>query len=185
MRRLSFGVSAAFILVFSAVAQPLRIVTWQADDFPAPAAGATANDPEVKRLRQAAAAIKSYDASVIVLEGMPDRPACQRLAGFLKPASFQVVQFNTFRGTSNAPVARSVAVLARKAATAARAVDWKSSGQLDRGGGFTFATLPVGTNTVCLYVAQFVDFGGARTNTRLAQLNARKREMAAQYLLHH
>ena len=186
MRRSFFGVSAVLLFALGAAAQPLRIATWQADDFPAPPSGATQNDPDVKRLKQVAAALKPFDASVIVLEGMADRNSCQRLAGFLKPANFQVIQFSTFRGVSNSPVTRSVAVLGRRAATSTpRTVDWKSSGQIDGGGGFHFSTLTMGTNTVCLYVSQFVDLAGARTNTRIAQLNARKRELAAQYLLHH
>jgi hypothetical protein len=129
--------------------------------------------------------LKPYDASVIVLEGVPDRNTSMRLAGLLKPANFQLIQYGVFRGTSNAPVTRSIAVYGRKAAGAARSVEWKSSGQIDGGGGFYFSTLTAGTNVVCLYVAQFVDMAGARTNTRLAQLNAQKRELATQYLLHH
>jgi len=185
MRRSLLGLLATFLFAFGVAAQPLRIVTWQADDFPAPPNGATQNDPDVKRLKQVGAALKAFDASVIVLEGMPDRNSCQRLTGYLKPGNFQVIQFNTFRGASNVPIARSVAVLGRKAATSARSVEWKSSGQIDGGGGFHFSTLAMGTNTVCLYVAQFVDLPGARTNTRIAQLNAQKRELATQYLLHH
>jgi hypothetical protein len=116
---------------------------------------------------------------------MPDRITCTKLPGMLKPASFTLAQFNQFRGTSNALIARSVAVFTRKAPPAARALEWKSTGQIDSPGGFTFATIPAGSNALCLYVAQFVDHAGARTNTRLAQLNAQKRETAAQYLLHH
>ncbi len=185
MRHILSGLCATFLCLLSVSAQPLRIVTWTGDDFPAVAQGAAQNDPDLKRLRLAANALKSYDADLIVLEGMPDRNTCSKLPGMLKPASFTLAQFNQFRGTSNAAIMRSVAVFTRKAAPGARALEWKSTGQIDSPGGFTFANIPAGSNALCLYVAQFVDHAGARTNTRLAQLNAQKRETAAQYLLHH
>lgn len=185
MRQFLLGLCAGILGVASLSAQSLRVVTWTAEDFPAPAANAPQNDPELRRLRMAATALKDYNADVIVLEGMPDRNACTKLASMLKPANFTVAQFNVFRGTSNAAVAKSVAVLARKMPFSARTLDWKSTGQIDSSGGFTFANIPAGSNALCLYVAQFVDHAGARTNTRLAQLNAQKRETAAQYLVHH
>jgi hypothetical protein len=103
----------------------------------------------------------------------------------MKPATFQVAQFTAFRGTSNAPVTRPAAVLARKVSGTARSLDWKSAGQIDSAGGFAFVPLTIGTNAVWLYLAQFVDAAAARTNTRIAQINARKRETATQYVLHH
>jgi hypothetical protein len=132
-----------------------------------------------------ATVLKAYDPDVIVLEGVNDRNACQRLAGLMKPATFQFAQFTAFRGTSNAPVTGPAAVLARKVAGSVRSLDWKSAGQIESAGGFAFVPLAVGTNPVWLYLAQFVDSPAARTNLRIAEINARKRETGAQYLLHH
>lgn len=185
MRLLTPGCCAGLLLALGAAAQPLRIVTWQLGDFPPqPAGTATSNAPGL-RVGQMATVLKAYDPDVIVLEGVSDRSACQRLAGLMKPASFQVAQFSAFRGASNAPITRPAAVLARKIAGTPRSLDWKSAGQMDSAGGFAFVPLTVGTNPVWLYLAQFVDAPAAYTNTRIAQINARKRETAAQYLLHH
>jgi len=185
MRPLSSGCCAGLLLALSAAAQPLRIVTWQPGEAPASPAGAASNYPATLRLSQMATVLKAYDPDLIVLEGVNDRSACQRLAGLMKPATFQFAQFAALRGTSNAPVTRPAAVLARKVAGAVRSLDWKSAGQIDSAGGFAFVPLTVGTNPVWLYLAQFVDAPAARTNLRIAEINARKRETAAQYLLHH
>jgi|GEM_PF-5456895 len=184
MRLLTLGCCAGLLLALSAAAQPLRIVTWQLGEFPPQPAGAASNAPSL-RVGPIAMVLKAYDPDVIVLEGVSDRSACQRLAGLMKPATFQVAQFTSFRGTSNAPITRPAAVLARKVAGTARSLDWKSAGQIDSAGGFAFVPLAVGTNPVWLYMAQFVDPAASRTNTRIAQINARKRETAAQYVLHH
>ena len=185
MRFLTTGYCLGLYLALSAAAQPLRIVTWQAADFPSPSAGTSSNSPATLPVSQMASVLKAYDPDLIVLEGVTDRNACQRLAGLMKPATFQVAQFTAFRGTSNSPVTRPAAVLARKVAGSARSLDWKSAGQIDSAGGFAFVPLTIGTNPVWLYLAQFVDASAAHTNTRIAQINARKRETATQYLLHH
>src|SRR5438093_4536371 len=185
MRSLTPGCCAGLLLALSAAAQPLRIVTWQAADFPSPPASTASNTPAALPVGQMASVLKAYDPDLIVLEGVTDRNACQRLAGLMKPATFQFAQFTAFRGTSNSPVARPAAVLARKVAGSARSLDWKSAGQIDSAGGFAFVPLTIGTNPVWLYLAQFVDAPAAYTNTRIAQINARKRETATQYLLHH
>jgi hypothetical protein len=185
MRPFTSACCAGLLLALSAAAQPLRIVTWQPGDFPASPAGAESNSPPTLRLGRMATVLKAYDPDVIVLEGVNDRSACQRLAGLMKPATFQFAQFAALRGTSNAPVTRPAAVLARKVAGSVRSLDWKSAGQIDSAGGFAFVPLTVGTNPVWLYLAQFVDAPAARTNLRIAEINARKRETASQYVLHH
>jgi len=185
MRLLLPGCCAGLFLTLSTAAQPLRIVTWQPGDYSAQSGGSASNNAPTLRVGQMANVLKAYDPDVIILEGVNDRNACQRLAGLLKPATFQFAQFNAFRGTSNAPITRPAAVLARKVSGAVRSLEWKSTGQIDSAGGFAFVPLMVGTNPVWLYLAQFVDAPAARTNTRIAQVNSRKRETAAQYLLHH
>lgn len=185
MRHFLLCAASALWLAVPASAQSFRVVTWHSDDFPAPAPGAGTNDPDVKRLRLMASTLKPHNADLIVLEGMADRQSGQKLAGFLKPASFTIASFNVFRGgTSNQPIASSVTVLSRKTPLAARAVDWRTSG-VDTPGGFHFVAVPLGSNALCFYAAQFVDPLAAHTNARAAQANARKRELAAQYLIHH
>ena len=115
MRRFPSGVCAGFLFVLAwawpVAAQPIRVVTWHSDDFPAPAAGAGTNDPDVRRLRQMAGVLRPYNADVMLLEGLADRQTGQKLAGFLKPASYTLASFNAFRGgPSNQLVAPSMTI---------------------------------------------------------------------------
>src|SRR5262245_53751747 len=135
MRSLTFAYCTGLLLALKVAAQPLRIVTWQPGDSFASAGSAAGDSVATARLNSMAAVLKAYDPDVIVLEGVNDRNACQRLAGLMKPTAFQFAQLAALRGASNAPVTRPAAVLARRVAGAARSLDWKSTGQIDSTGG--------------------------------------------------
>ena len=185
----------AFALFFSLQgwAQPLRVVTWRVDDFPEPPTNGPALDPDVKRLRQVAAALKPIEADVILLHGLPDRNSAKRLTSFLKPGVYHVVNHYAFRrGGANSPLAGApLTILAKKQPLSSRQLEWRSSGQIEAAGGFVWATFPHGTNTVCLYTAHLpLPPAGvnALTNTlteEQVQQHLRNREHSAQYLIHH
>ncbi|MFM1769915.1 MAG: hypothetical protein RJA22_2444 [Verrucomicrobiota bacterium] len=184
--------SIALLLLWLAAlplgAQTFKVVTWHSDDFPSPVPAAGVEDVEVRRMRQMAAVLKPYNADVLVIEGLVDKQAAQRLVAQMKPQLFSLASFHVFRagaGANAQMLAPSVTVLSRKAPLTARTADWRGSGQVDAPGGFHFVAVPVGTNLLCLYDSQFVDPPAALTNARVAQLNLRKRDLAAQYLLHH
>ena len=97
MRRLFVLWAFALLFALQGLAQPLRVVTWRLDDFPEPPTNGIIVEPDVKRLRQVAAALKPLEADVILLEGLPDRNAAKRITGFLKPGVYHVVNHYAFR----------------------------------------------------------------------------------------
>jgi hypothetical protein len=193
MRR-SFALWAlALLFALQGWAQPLRVVSWQVDDFGEPAAKATATEPDVKRLRLVAAALKPMEADIILLHGLPDKNSAKRVASSLKPGVYHVVNHHTFRRAGpNSPLAGApLTILAKKQPLGSRPLEWRSSGQIEAAGGFIWATFPHGTNTVCLYAAH-LPLPPASMNTlsnklteAQVQQHLRNREYSAQYLIHH
>lgn len=193
MRR-SFALWAfALLFALQGWAQPLRVVSWQLDDFGEPPANGPAAEPDVRRLRQVAAALKPLEADVILLQGLPDRNSAKRITSLLKPGVYHVVNHHAFRRAGpNSPLAGApLTILAKKQPLASRQLEWRSSGQIEAAGGFIWATFPHGTNTVCLYVAH-LPLPPASMNTLTNKLSEaqvqqllRNREYSAQYLIHH
>ena len=193
MRR-SFALWAlALLFALQGWAQPLRVVSWQLDDFGETTTNGPAAEPDVRRLRQVATALKPLEADIILLQGLPDRNSAKRITGFLKPGVYHVVNHHAFRrGGVNSPLAGPpLTILAKKQALGSRQLEWRSSGQIEAAGGFIWATFPHGTNTVCLYTAH-LPFPPAPINAltnRLTeaqvQQHLRNREYSAQYLIHH
>lgn len=128
-------------------------------------------------------AARAAEAEVLVVSGVPSRTTAQRLAVSLK-APWQLVLQATFAdGVSNR--ANGTAIFSRRAAFAARSAEWRAAGQVEVPGGFAFAGFRSGTNTFCLYVADFPGDASGSSALLPDPLAGRKREMAAQYLLHH
>ena len=193
MRR-SFALWAlALFFALQGWAQPLRVVTWRVDDFPEPPTNGPALEPDARRLRQVAAALKPLEADVILLHGLPDRNSAKRLTSFLKPGVYHVVNHYAFRrGGAGSPLAGApLTILAKKQPINSRQLEWRSSGQIEAAGGFVWATFPHGTNTACLYTAHLPlppasmnALTNALTEAQVQQ-HLRNREHAAQYLIHH
>jgi hypothetical protein len=167
-------------------AQNVRVITWEVDGFEPVSTNNAPSEPDLKRLRQIAVNLKPFDAEVIVLHGLPDRQIARRLATFLKPITYHVGLYSTFKkgGTNNAIFGPSITVLTKKQPFTARSLEWRATGQIDLPGGFAFAGFNSGTNTFCVYVAHLP----APLTNSAAQYDSqtfRKRELAAQYLSHH
>ena len=80
MRRLIVLLLAGFAAASHAFTEQIRVTTW---NLSLPPGGSTASAPagtEEKRLREAAAVLKSFDADVILLQDVRDRQFCNRLA---------------------------------------------------------------------------------------------------------
>lgn len=126
-------------------------------------------------------AARAAEAEVLVVSGVPTRAGAQRLSAALR-APWQLVSHIAFAdGGSNRVAGTGTAIVARRTAFAARAAEWRAAGQVEVPGGFAFAGFRSGSNTFCLYVADFPGGDGPAQDP----LSARKRELAAQYLLHH
>jgi hypothetical protein len=185
MRILSVALACFFGVLFHANAS-IRVATYDLEGLAAIPAEATPSEEELKPLRQAAANLKPLDAEVIVLHGIPDRSTARRLAGLLKPASYQVALQCSFRqqGASSQMIGPPITVLTRKQPFAAQSMDWRSTGPIDWPGGFGFVGFHSGTNSVCVYVAHLPGEPAVDAD-REHPLMARRRELASQYLVHH
>lgn len=154
-------------------AQSLRIVTAQVDGVET--AGA---EMPAARLEELARVLRPVDADLIVVEGIPQRAQAATLAALLKPSSYQLAVFAAFTN------AGSTTIFSKRQPFGARSAEWRATGQMELPGGFGFAGFRSGTNAFCFYVANLPG-NGAVLNAAADPQAARRREIAAQYLVQH
>jgi hypothetical protein len=187
MRHLLASAFLTALLASATFAQPVRIATWQLDDFAiAPTAEPTPALDE-DRLRQVAAALKSVKPDIVVLYGLGDKQAARKLQDFLKQPHYHLTGPATLRrnGPGTPMAGQPVAIYSLKKAVASRTIEWRTSGRIDLPGGFTFATFDYGANGLSVFAAHWPEnITGSGTNLPLNVFGS-KRDWAAQYLLHH
>ena len=178
--------AVSWMIACEAAEQSVRVATCELEGIPDTTAAAAPSEEDWQALRQIAANLKPTDAEVIVMHGLPDRQVAKRLAVLLKPGSYHVAFHGAFtkNGPNSPSVGPAITVFTRKQPFASRAVEWRTAGRIDWPGGFAFVGLHSGTNTLCVYVthlpgepAQPQDYEGP--------LMSRRRDLAAQYLVHH
>lgn len=130
------------------------------------------------RLEELAQVLRPVDADLIVVEGIPQRTQAAALATLLKPSSYQLAVFAAFTN------AGSTAIFSKRQPFGARSAGWRATGQMELPGGFGFAGFRSGTNAFCFYVANLPG-NGAALNSAIDPQAARRREVAAQYLVQH
>ena len=188
IRHLVLWISLVCFGAFSsgAHAQPIRILTAQADGLDAVSGELPPADAHARRLAQIADTLQPADADLIVVDGIPNRSYALKLAALLKPATYQLAVFSTFPNTNanrTAPV--STTILSKRQPFGARSAEWRATGQIELPGGFAFAGFRSGTNALCFYAADLPGDGVSSLNAAGDPLGSRKRELAAQYLAHH
>lgn len=156
------------------VAQPLRVLSLSTESY--------ASDFTPQTAADLSAALHGTDPDLIIISGLPNRTSAQRLTTTLK-APWQLILHGSPGANTNSS-ARTTTILARRPAFAARVAEWRAAGQVELPGGFAFAGFRSGSNTVCLYAAAFPDDTRSEPPTH-PSLSSRKRDLAAQYLLHH
>ena len=185
MRRLIVLLLAGFAAASHAFTEQIRVTTW---NLSFPPGGSTASAPagtEEKRLREAAAVLKSFDADVILLQDVRDRQFCNRLASFLKPATYYVLACSAFQDGAGTLARGQVAILSRRPAFGAWAEHWKQEAAVEPPGGFAFAAIRFGTVDVGFYSIQLQDNQTRGNQVRETQFNILKREMCARQLARH
>jgi hypothetical protein len=170
----------------SAHAQPVRILTAQADGLDAVSGEFPPTDAHVRRLSQIADTVRPADADLVVIDGIPNRSHALKLAALLKPATYQLAVFSTFPNTNaNRPTPASTTILSKRPPFGARSAEWRATGQIALPGGFAFAGFRSGTNAFCFYAADLPGDGASSLSAAGDPLASRRRELAAQYLAHH
>ena len=187
MRHCTVVVAFVWILLPSLPAQTIRVATWELEKVEATSLDASTSEGEGKRLGQIAGSLRSTDAGIIILRGIPDPQTARRLAELLKPSTYHVALQSAFKkgGANNAAVVPPLTILSKQQPFAARVTEWTSTGQFDSPGGFAFAGFNSGTSSICLYVAHMPVDEEMALARRGNSLPMRKRELAAHYLVHH
>ncbi|PYK62437.1 MAG: hypothetical protein DME21_06440 [Verrucomicrobia bacterium] len=178
MRRL---IALLFLLGVSQIhAEPLRVTTWNLNLSPQAPAAAT----DEKRLANIASVLNSLEADVILLQEVPDRRTCERLAALLKPSRYQTATCSAFTDLSGHDLPQ-VAVLTRKPVAAAWTEPWKPEGLIAPPGGLAFAAIRHDTGLVIVYSVQLRNNATSGDFERDTQINILKRELSAAQLLQH
>ena len=188
IRHLIVSISLALLCAFSsgAHAQPIRILTAQADGLDVTSGELPPTDAQAGRLAQIADALRPADADLVVIDGIPNRSHALKLAALFRPTIYQLAVFSTFPNTNaNRPAPVSTTILSKRQPFGARSAEWRATGQIELPGGFAFAGFRSGTNAFCFYAADLPGDGVSSLNAAGDPLASRKRELAAQYLAHH
>lgn len=187
MRNVFAAVLILGLTTAAAVAQSFRIVTWQVGDISLPKQTNATPATEPARIGEIAAALAATDADGIILYGITDGSALRRIAESMKPKKYSVAIHTVLRQQKNRGpvVGQPFGILTKRERLSAKTIDWEDTGRIEMPGGFTFATLRHGNNTVYVYVA---NLPGSPTNgigSTDGAYFARKRNYAADFLAHH
>jgi hypothetical protein len=98
IRHLIVSLGLAFLCAFHSglQAQPVRILTAQADGLDAVNGELAPTDAQTARLAQIAEALRPAATDLLVIDGIPNRTHALKLAALLKPAVYQLAVFSTF-----------------------------------------------------------------------------------------
>jgi endonuclease/exonuclease/phosphatase family metal-dependent hydrolase len=177
MRRL---IAFLFLLGFGVIhAEPLRVTTWNLDfnpETPAPA--------DTNRLTNIVSVLGSLNADVILLQEVPDRQTCERIAGLLGPSRYRVAAGSIFADVKGHSVPQ-VAILTRKPVASAWTEPWMPEGLIAPPGGLAFAAIRHGAGVVAVYSVQLKNNATGGNFERDTQINILKRELAASQLVRH
>jgi endonuclease/exonuclease/phosphatase family metal-dependent hydrolase len=174
MRRLIVFFLCGVLLSITGLAEQIRVTTWKLSS--AGVAG------EEKYLAEVAAVVGRLDPDVLLLQEVRDRQSCEKLAGLLQPANYQVVACSAFQESE---AKRQLAILSKRPSLGAWAEKWKAEGGIDPPGGFAFAAIRHGAVDICFYSVQLKDNAASSRPDKDAQLNILKRELSARQLARH
>lgn len=139
------------LLVSNALAEPLRVTTWNLQSDGVTSASGT----NQVSLALAAATLKELNPDVILLQQVRDWQTCGQLAKALKPESYNVVVCSSFRDEpGRAGRNQQVAILARHKAYFSWSEPWRAQNGVAGSGGFVFAAIQIGDQRVGVFSAQ-------------------------------
>ena len=174
------------LLVAGAVADTIRVTTWNLKWFPSGSPKRQSAEVESARIRQAARLLAILNPDVLLLQEVRDQAACEALARAMEPAKYQVLVCTNFdvAGTG-APGSQQVAILAKRDAIGAWAKKWEHTGPVDPPRGFAFAVIPFGDQRVGFYSVHLKSNLVRGDREQEEKMNVAKRETSAQLLIEH
>ena len=174
------------LLVAGAVADTIRVTTWNLKWFPSGSPKRQSAEVESARIRQAARLLAILNPDVLLLQEVRDQAACEALARAMEPVKYQVMVCTNFdvAGTG-APGSQQVAILAKRDAIGAWAKKWEHTGPVDPPRGFAFAVIPFGDQRVGFYSVHLKSNLVRGDREQEEKMNVAKRETSAQLLIEH
>ena len=169
-----------------AVADTIRVTTWNLKWFPSGSPKRQPAEIESARIRQAARLLTILNPDVLLLQEVRDQEACEALARAMEPAKYQVLVCTNFdvAGTG-APGSQQVAILAKRDAVGAWAKKWEHTGPVDPPRGFAFAVIPFGDQQAGFYSVHLKSNLTRGDREQEEKLNVAKRETSARLLVEH
>jgi hypothetical protein len=126
----------------------LRVTSWNLQD----SVGAVNSSAASNAIQTAAAALKTRDPDVILLQGVRDWPMCLDLAQALKPEIYHVLVCSSFRQPrTGAGAMPQTAILSKRKAYFAWSEAWRSPADNPIAGGFVIAAIEAGKRRVSLF----------------------------------
>jgi endonuclease/exonuclease/phosphatase family metal-dependent hydrolase len=188
LRRLAtLALGWAWICLSPAIAETIRVTTWNLQWFPSGSPKMASPEVEAERIHNAAKTIALLNPDVLILQEVRDHAACVALANALTPtAKYHVLVCSAFKDPFGAaPGGQQVAILSKKQGDAAWAEKWADKGPVDPPRGFAFAVIPFGKKRVGFYSVHLKSNLARGDREREEQMNLLKRETSAERLLEH
>jgi endonuclease/exonuclease/phosphatase family metal-dependent hydrolase len=187
MRRLALFVApvlfSCFLVPASESAQ-VRVVTWNLRLFPSGTFSALPFEAEEKRILEVANFLKELNPDVILLQEVRDQEVCQRLITHLQPQAYHLLVCSDFSDVETAlNIRKQLAILSKQPALAAWSERWRVEQRLPIPGGFAFAAIAFGAETIGFYSIHLKNNLTHGNFERENQLNILRRELSIESLL--
>jgi endonuclease/exonuclease/phosphatase family metal-dependent hydrolase len=184
MRRMILLILFGLLLATHSDAEPVRVATWSLHGLVNDKNDSQVLGGEEERLRELATVLTKADLDIIILQQVPNKIACQKLADHLKPGQYQVAVCSEFPdGTGRDNRHHQVAILSRQPALAVWSDKWKSVNSVDASRGYVFAAVQHGNKVVGVYSLELKDNAVNGHVDLGTQLNILQRERAAEQLV--
>jgi endonuclease/exonuclease/phosphatase family metal-dependent hydrolase len=161
-------------------ADPLRVSTWNLNFSPQ----APTSAMDIMRLSNIAAVLSPLNPDVILLQEVPDRQTCERLAALLGSSRYQVATCSAFTDESGHNFSQ-VAILTKDPVVAAWTEPWEQEGWITPPGGLACAAIRHGAGLVIIYSIELKDNATGNNLDRDTQINILNRELSTAQLLRH
>jgi endonuclease/exonuclease/phosphatase family metal-dependent hydrolase len=184
-------VALAAVLFFGsqgiAIAETIRVTTWNLQWFPSGVPDVILPEVEARRIQEAAQTIAVLNPDVLLLQEVRDWESCQKLAEAIKASAgleYHVTVCSAFKDPVGQMVGwQQVAILSKSSAQAAWASPWTTKGILDPPRGYAFAVFHFGQADVGFYSVHLKSNLVRGNDEKTKQINILKRELSAEQVV--
>jgi len=171
----------ATLLVFPVDAGEIKCATWNMQWFPSGVANRRLPDIETARIREAGETIIKVSPSILFVQEIRDKDACEKLAVASGTNGLKVAVCSGFKDNAGIPVFQQCAIMTIYPVVESSYERWHSYGIVDPPRGYAYALLDVGGELVACYCVHLKSNLIKKENDR--QMNILKRELATSQLM--